>query len=304
MASPTGVAPIRRTTYTYKQVGDLELKADVHRLDDRELRPVLVWIHGGALMGGGRERFSGQVHRLLNDGVIVVTIDYRLAPETKLPAIIEDLEDAFKWLHTRGPELFQADTTRVGVWGHSAGGYLTLTAGFRVKPAPQVLVSAYGYGDLIGEWYSTPSPHASHRRIKMTESEARAQVTGAPIANNRDRKGNASAFYELCRQKGLWPEAVSGWDPRREAEKFHPFMAVKHVSAKYPPTFLMHGTNDTDVPYEQSVMMAAEFKKHGVPHEFISLQNGEHDFSGADPAAVEKAYREALAFVKKHLGVK
>jgi acetyl esterase/lipase len=304
MASPTGVGPIRRTTYTYKKVGSLEIKADVHRLDDRDLRPVLVWIHGGALMGGGRERFSSTVHRLINDGVIVVTIDYRLAPETKLPAIIEDLEDAFKWLHARGPDLFQADVKRVGVWGHSAGGYLALTSGFRVKPAPQVLVSAYGYGDLIGDWYSTPSPHAGHRRIVMSEAQARAQVTGAPVANNRDRRGNASAFYELCRQKGFWPEAVSGWDPRREAEKFHPFMAVKNVTPQYPPTFLLHGTADTDVPHEQSVMMAAEFKKHGVPHAFVSLQNGEHDFSGADPALVDRAWQDALAFVKKHLDLR
>lgn len=305
LASPTFAgAGIRRTTYTYKKVGDLEIKADVHRLDDRESRPVLMWIHGGALMGGGRERFSHWVHRLIDDGVIVVSIDYRLAPETKLPTIIEDLEDAFTWLHARGPELFQADVKRVGVWGHSAGGYLALTAGFRVKPAPQVLVSAYGYGDLIGPWYSTPSPHAGHRRIKMPEAEARAQVVGPPVANNRDRKGNANAFYELCRQKGLWPEAVSGWDPRRDAEKFHPFMAVKNVTANFPPTFLMHGTEDTDVPYEQSVMMTAEFKRHGVSHQFVTLQNGEHGFTGADPARIDQAFRDALAFVKKHLGVR
>jgi dipeptidyl aminopeptidase/acylaminoacyl peptidase len=52
------------------------------------------------------------------------------------------------------------------------------------------------------------------------------------------------------------------------------------------------------------VMMAAEFKQHGVPHEFVTLQNGEHDFSGADPALVEKAFLGALAFVKKHLGMR
>jgi dipeptidyl aminopeptidase/acylaminoacyl peptidase len=80
-------------------------------------------------------------------------------------------------------------------------------------------------------------------------------------------------------------------------------MAVKNVTAQYPPTYLMHGAADTDVPYEQSVMMATEFRKHGVPHEFITLQNGEHDFSGADPVLVEKAYRGAIAFVKKHLGM-
>lgn len=294
-----------RATHTFKRSGALEIKADVHRLDDREVRPVVVWIHGGALINGGRERINKHLQQVIRDGAIVVSIDYRLAPETKLPAIVEDVEDAFKWIRTRGPELFQADPKRIGVWGESAGGYLTLTTGFRVQPAPQVLVSVYGYGDLIGDWYSTPSPHPAHHRSKMTETEARAQVAGPPIANSRDRQGNGGAFYQYCRQRGIWPAEVSGgWDPRRDAAKFHAYMPVKHVTPAFPPTILLHGTADTDVPFEQSVMMAAEFRKHGVPHRFIELANGEHGFGGADPVKVEQAFQEAIGFVKKHLGLR
>jgi dipeptidyl aminopeptidase/acylaminoacyl peptidase len=65
---------------------------------------------------------------------------------------------------------------------------------------------------------------------------------------------------------------------------------------------MLHGTDETDVPYEQSAMMAAEFAKHGVTHKFITLRNGEHGFGGADPALVE--HQAAVAFVKKHLGVR
>ena len=68
-----------------------------------------------------------------SEGYVLVSFDYRLAPEVKLLAIIEDLEDAFRWLHDKGPTLFNADTKRVVVSGGSAGGYLTLTAGFRIK---------------------------------------------------------------------------------------------------------------------------------------------------------------------------
>ena len=67
---------------------------------------------------------------------------------------------------------------------------------------------------------------------------------------------------------------------------------------------LLHGNADTDVPYEQSVMMAAELKKHGVPHDFITLANGEHGFDGANPAEIEAAYQAAIAFTKKYLGMK
>ncbi|MCZ6671487.1 MAG: prolyl oligopeptidase family serine peptidase [Verrucomicrobia bacterium] len=48
------------------------------------------------------------------------------------------------------------------------------------------------------------------------------------------------------------------------------------ISSKgYPPTLMIHGTNDTDVPDEQSVMMAEQFEQHGVPHKLISIENGE-----------------------------
>src|SRR5688572_19381622 len=73
---------VARVTHTFKRAGDLEIKADVHRLDDREVRPVVVWIHGGALINGGRERINRHLQQLINEGIIVVSIDYRLAPES------------------------------------------------------------------------------------------------------------------------------------------------------------------------------------------------------------------------------
>ena len=42
---------------------------------------------------------------------------------------------------------------------------------------------------------------------------------------------------------------VSGFDPHTEPEKSYPFMAVKNVTENYPPTLMIHGTADTDVPY-------------------------------------------------------
>jgi acetyl esterase/lipase len=292
-----------RTTHTYKRVGDLEIKADVYRTNDEKVRPVVVWIHGGALIMGGRDRIDRYMQQMVREGLIVVSLDYRLAPETQLPGIIADIEDAFAWIRAEGPKLFRADPKRIGVWGGSAGGYLTLAAGHRVQPAPQVLVSLYGYGDLIGDWYSAPSPHARHRTSDLPEAEARATVGGKPVANARERGRNAGAFYQFCRRLGIWPREVSGWDPAREPEKFFPYMPLKNVTAKYPPTFLIHGNTDTDVPYEQSVLMAAELKKHGVAHTLVTIQNGEHGFEGGDPALVEQAHQAAIAFTKKYLSV-
>ena len=249
-------------TFTYKRVGDLEIKADVFGAGEQVLKPVIVWVHGGALIMGHREWMDDKMKSmLLDEGYLVVSIDYRLAPETQLPHIIKDLEDAFEWIQKDGKRLFGADTSRIGVMGGSAGGYLTLTSGFRLANPPKVLVAFYGYGDLIGDWYSTPSKHSRHQEPRMTSEEAWKEVSGSPISDARVRDGNGGAFYKHCRQTGTWPKAVSGWDPHSEPQKFYPFMPLKNVTKDYPPTMLIHGTKDTDVPYEQSLMMDKNWKR-------------------------------------------
>ncbi len=289
-------------TYTYKKVGSLSIKAAVYRADDEAVRPVVVWIHGGALIMGHRNAINGRVKEMmLAAGYVLVSIDYRLAPETRLPGIIQDVEDAFAWVRTRGPALFHADARRIAVVGGSAGGYLTLAAGYRVKPRPAVLVSLWGYGDLIGDWYSRPSKHPRHHRIRMTREQAYREVSGPPISDARDRAGNGGAFYQYCRQHGLWPKEVSGWDPRGDARSFHRYMPVKNVTRDYPPTLLIHGVNDTDVPYAQSVMMAEQLKKHGVAHELISIPGAEHGLAGGNPKQIDSAYAAARRFIDRHI---
>jgi acetyl esterase/lipase len=292
---------VYKKTHVYKRVAELSIKADSYRFDDKPARPLVVWIHGGALINGHRE----SVPPWLTDACranshVLVSLDYRLAPETQLPEIILDIEDAFRWLRESASQL-NADPKRIAVVGGSAGGFLTLTTGFRVQPRPTALVSLWGYGDLVGPWYSEPSPHPRHHTSKLSREEAWQQVSGEPVSDSRERKGNGGVFYQFCRQNGLWPKAVSGWDPHTEPEKFFPFMAVKNVTPDYPPTLLIHGDKDTDVPHEQSVLMAAEFKKHNVPHQLLSIPGAEHGLAGADPPTLQSTYRTAADFLTKHL---
>lgn len=69
LASPCAAddAGIRVETITYRKVGDLEIKADLHRADDEVIRPVVVWIHGGALINGHREGISRRVRTMVLD---------------------------------------------------------------------------------------------------------------------------------------------------------------------------------------------------------------------------------------------
>lgn len=134
--------PMQKQTVVYKQVGGLEIKADVYAYRDARVRPAVVWLHGGALISGHREGLSAVVRNFAaTNRYVLVSFDYRLAPETKLPGIIEDVEDAFKWLRREGPVQFHIDPDRVAVTGGSAGGYLTLVTGHRVQPPPSVLLA-------------------------------------------------------------------------------------------------------------------------------------------------------------------
>src|SRR5215831_8012036 len=87
-----------KTTYTYKTATGCSIQADVYRPKDRLIRPVVLWIHGGALIFGRRDNIRPRhLERYLEAGFAVVSIDYRLAPETKLIDILQDVRDAYSW---------------------------------------------------------------------------------------------------------------------------------------------------------------------------------------------------------------
>jgi acetyl esterase/lipase len=291
-----------KTTVTYREVDGHKILADVYRPQGDHVLPVIVWIHGGALIMGHREGIHSEVRALAEDkGYALVSIDYRLAPETKLPELISDIEAAFRWLAGDGARQFHLDRDRVVVVGGSAGGYLTLVTGFRAKPQPKALVALYGYGDLIGDWYSTPSPHPRHNARKITSEEAAKQTDGTIVSDARHRQGNGGVMYLHYRQNGTWPREVSGFDPAKIAEKITPFEPLRNVTPDYPPTLLIHGTKDTDVPYQQSAMMAEQLREHGVSFILKPIMNGEHGFGGGDLEEIEDAYKTMREFIVKHL---
>ena len=249
---------------------------------------------------GEPERFeSGPGEKYLNAGYTIISIDYRLAPQAKLPQIIEDLEDAYRWVRSDGPKLFRIDPNRIAVIGHSAGGYLALMAGVVLKPRPKAVVSFYGYGDIAGEWYSRPDPF--YNRQPSVPKEEAYQAVGTRVISE-DQGGNRGRFYLYTRQQGLWPREVVGHDPDREPRSFDPFCPVRNVTRDYPPTLLLHGDNDTDVPFEQSVLMARELERHGVQHELISMPGRGHGFDAAmGDSVIAATFDRVLTFLQGRL---
>ena len=113
--------------------GDLRIR--IYRPDGGVPPPVLVYFHGGGWVVGGLDSHDGVARHLCAHGrCIVVAVDYRLAPEHRFPAALEDAWAATVFVHEHLAEL-DADFSRLAVGGDSAGGNLAAVVAKRARDA-------------------------------------------------------------------------------------------------------------------------------------------------------------------------
>ena len=78
-------AKFSKAEFTFKTDGELNIRADVHRHASSEKRPVVVWLHGGALIMGSRTGVPKQLLELAEaEQFVIASLGYRLAPEAQL----------------------------------------------------------------------------------------------------------------------------------------------------------------------------------------------------------------------------
>jgi len=285
-------------TFIYKKIGNSEIKGDYYPAKT-EQAPLIVYIHGGGLIWGTRDDLNKEQLALYNDaGYSVFTIDYRLAPETKLPDIVLDVEDCLKWIFGEGKEQLGYDASKVAVIGSSAGGYLSLLTGtFSIKP--KAIVSFYGYGNILGGWYRMPSRHFN-KDTKVPETLARQLIGKEPISAAPIEK--RYGIYLFCRQQGKWLDYVTGLNPLLDSAKLNAYCPAVTADEHFPPTLLLHGDADDDVPYEESVNMAKRLSALGVENKLITIPDGAHQFDlEMDKPVVQNAFKEVLSFLNAHL---
>jgi len=77
---------------------------------------------------------------------------------------------------------------------------------------------------------------------------------------------------------------------------------IQNVTEDYPPTLLLHGDHDTDVPYEQSVLMYEKLQEKGISSDLITIEGADHVFDQYfHNPDVQQAFTEVIHFLKKHL---
>jgi acetyl esterase len=124
--------------------------------------PVLMWFHGGGFVIGSVHESDSDCRRLAVDsGMVVVSVEYRLAPEHPFPAGPEDCYAATAWVAAHATEL-GVDASRLAVGGDSAGGNLATVVALMARdrgPAIAFQLLVYPVTDLAS--METPSHHAN-----------------------------------------------------------------------------------------------------------------------------------------------
>ncbi len=107
---------------------DEKQKLDVYAPRDAKKAPVVIFVHGGEWTKGDKADISYKPKFLNENGIVLVSINYRLSPAAVHPAHVGDVAASIRWVHDHAGE-FGADPNQLVLMGHSAGCHLvTLTA--------------------------------------------------------------------------------------------------------------------------------------------------------------------------------
>ncbi|NDV60996.1 sulfatase-like hydrolase/transferase [Puniceicoccales bacterium CK1056] len=239
-----------------------ELKLDLSVPEGEGPFPVCIIVHGGGFERGDKGIQVKPLFEPLNKaGFAWVSINYRLAPQHKYPGSVEDVETAIRWVKAHASE-YSFDSKRIALIGESAGGYLVSQVGARNLGDTRVaaVVSFYGPSDLMTRFDAT--------------------------------RGNPSSSFK--NYFGVSEDTPATRERLIEASP------VTYVRPGLPPFLLLHGDEDSRVPYEQSVILFKHLQSAGVPSEFITIKGGKHGIRGWSKMGSNYAVK-VVAWLKKTL---
>lgn len=242
------------------------LKADIYTPEGDGPFPGVLVVHGGAWRMGNRGQLSGVAQMLAKNGFTAVAISYRLAPQYKFPAQIEDCKAAVRWMRTNAARL-KIDPERVGGYGYSAGAHL---------------VSLLGTTDADDGLEGTPGVYAQgppSTRLQCVAAGG-APCDLRPIPDDED----FLAFF-------------LGGSPATCREQYRLASPAAFITPDDPPMFFFHGETDQLVPLKSPEHMRVELEKAGVAAELYVVPSLGHVATAMDRVAIGRA----IAFLGEHL---
>lgn len=184
---------------------------DVYRPKGSDQRlPVIISIHGGAWIYGDKELYSHYCMRLAQRGFAVVNFTYRLAPENKFPAALEDIAKVCHWVMEHGEE-YRMDLRNIFMLGDSAGGQLChQTLAILTNPK---------YAALFG--FKLPE------KLRVNACALNCGCYFVPVSRLMPPRG--SIRYYL---------------PEDYMSAARQMKVMKNTTGKFPPAFVMSAQND------------------------------------------------------------
>ena len=245
---------------TYCTNGGSDQKMDIY-LPEAGNGAAIMFIHGGGWSSGSKSGGSGleMIPELVSRGYVVVSIDYRLAPQNKFPAQMEDVTCAVLYLK-RNADDYEIDPERIGAYGGSAGGHLAA---------------------LLG----TTGGHGYEQGISAEDAEVAAIV---------DLFGPADFTIDFAGSRSIAQSVFGTTD--RTSKALIQASPVTHVTPDDPPFLIIHGELDDLVPISQSETLLAALLAAGVEAELVRVENGAHGFASKG-GAISPTRREITALV-------
>jgi acetyl esterase/lipase len=214
------------------------------------LRPAYLQLHGGGFVMGAPEMNDG-ANRVLAAGLdcIIVSVDYRLAPETRFPGAVEDAYAALLWLHREAKPL-GVDGARIAIGGQSAGAGHAAALALRARDRGEIPICL--------------------------------QMLDSPMID--DRTGSTADPHPYCGEFA-WTPAKNRfcWRALLGEEPGGPEVPVEAVPArvsdlsKLPPAFILVGA--LDLFLEENIEYARRLIRAGVPTELHIIPGAFHGFT-------------------------
>jgi acetyl esterase/lipase len=214
------------------------------------------WVSAWAPPESAVRRFTP----LLERGFTVFAVRHGSSPRYKVPEAAADVERAIRYVRRHAAD-FGVDPGRLGVYGGSAGGHLSLMLGLDPDPG---------------------SPEAGDDVLR-TPSGVAAVVAYFPPVDLRGWTGPSERFPAL----DFAPDLAPSVSP------------ILFVSADDPPTLLIHGDADRLVPIDHSQRIHAALREAGVTTEFITIPGGNHGFN--NPEHNQRASAAMVAWFERFL---
>lgn len=231
-------AIMARANVIYGRADGKPLRLDLCRPAGRGPFAGAILVHGGGWAGGDKERDPRPLLApLTSAGIAWFTINYRLAPQYRFPAALQDVYTAIRWVKAHAAD-YDVDPQRLALIGESAGGYLVEMAAMEGPPDTRVaaVVPFFGPADLL------------------------AQSVGRDGGLRRDLR----FFF-----------GRSALDPGTR-ELLREASPLTHVHPGLPPFLVFHGTADRVVPYSESVALVERLKLAGDRCDFVTIAGGSH----------------------------